>query len=57
MLKNISPIGINDELSKTVIYQIENIYPTYLFISSSGDVLMNKYSNRFICILLFWEVE
>lgn len=54
MLKNISPIGINDEVSKTVIYQIENIYPTYLFICSSGDVLVNKYSNRFICNLTIW---
>ncbi|MDR4904771.1 hypothetical protein RGW67_28455 [Bacillus mycoides] len=50
MLKNITPIGINDEVSKTVINQIENIYSTFLFISPSGDVLINEYLNENICI-------
>lgn len=48
--KNITPIGINDEVSKTVINQIGNIYSTFLFISPSGDVLINEYLNENICI-------
>ncbi|MEC2873437.1 hypothetical protein ACIQHV_33350 [Bacillus bombysepticus] len=50
MLKNITPIGVNDEVSKTIISQVGKVYSTFLFISPSGDVLLNEYSNKNICI-------
>ncbi|WP_410985008.1 hypothetical protein [Bacillus cereus] len=50
MIKNITPIGLNDEVSKTLIDQIGNTYSTFFFINPSGNVFIEKYSNENICV-------
>lgn len=50
MLKHITPIGVNDDVSKTIINQFGKVSSIFLFINPSGDVLLSEYLNKNICI-------
>ncbi|MFT9868820.1 hypothetical protein ACMZ5A_19520 [Bacillus mobilis] len=49
-LKNVTPMGLNDEVFKTSINKAENTFPSFFFINPSGNVVIPKYLNKDICI-------
>ncbi|MED1047365.1 hypothetical protein P4T54_23380 [Bacillus mycoides] len=56
-LKNVTPMGLNDEVFKTIINNTENTFPTFFFINPSGSVVIPKQLNKDICMYaVFGEI-